>query len=224
VRDVEDEDAALVEVVTTFYGQYKHGEEKKGKTKAYKEGFPSLLESTRGRNIATLAEWAEFADACDALLRLGIKVEREKVLEELRLRAEAARELREELAREKLRRGAISYDDMLRGLVESLRARPDLAARLRGRYKACIVDEFQDTDPVQWEILDRLCLREDAGNPVVGEVAPVHSVSLPSLPLFLVGDPKQAIYGFRGGDLRTYLVARGVSVRWRGKGARRVSR
>jgi exodeoxyribonuclease V beta subunit len=186
----------LVAMVETFYGRYEHGAEKKGRTKAYKDGFGALLESTRGRDIASLAEWSAFATACDAALRLGLRVEEERALDALRLRAQAVTELREELAREKLRRGAISYDDMPANLVRALRKNPGLAGRIRRRYKACIVDEFQDTDPVQWEILERLCLSD------------AREGAAAALPLFLVGDPKQAIYGFRGGDLRTYLAAR----------------
>ena len=63
----------------------------------------------------------------------------------------------------------------------------DLAGRIRARYAAALVDEFQDTDAVQYEIFKRVWL--DAGEPLV-----------------LVGDPKQAIYAFRGADVHTYLV------------------
>nr|WP_257908460.1 UvrD-helicase domain-containing protein [Janibacter limosus] len=59
--------------------------------------------------------------------------------------------------------------------------------RMRQRWKVVLVDEFRDTDPVQWQILDRAF----SG----------HST------LVLIGDPKQAIYGFRGGDVDTYLTA-----------------
>ncbi|HZG95790.1 MAG TPA: UvrD-helicase domain-containing protein, partial [Mycobacteriales bacterium] len=65
------------------------------------------------------------------------------------------------------------------------------AARLRGRYQVVLVDEFQDTDPVQWEIL-RLAFH--------GAVT-----------LVLIGDPKQAIYAFRGADVLAYLDAAAVA-------------
>ena len=61
---------------------------------------------------------------------------------------------------------------------------------LRCRYRAVLVDEFQDTDPLQWRLLRRT-FAEQKGHL-----------------LLLVGDPKQAIYRFRGGDLATYLQAR----------------
>ncbi len=59
---------------------------------------------------------------------------------------------------------------------------------MRARYPAALIDEFQDTDPLQFAIFDR--------------------VFAPAGPLFLVGDPKQAIYSFRAADLHTYLAAR----------------
>src|SRR4029077_8877224 len=65
-----------------------------------------------------------------------------------------------------------------------------LTATLRRRYKLAIVDEFQDTDKVQWEIF-RTVFDDRAGRPI-----------------YLVGDPKQAIYGFRGADVTTYAEAR----------------
>ena len=63
-----------------------------------------------------------------------------------------------------------------------------LRKALQKRFRYAFVDEFQDTDPVQWEILQRIFLAED------------HR-------LLVIGDPKQAIYGFRGADLDTYRRA-----------------
>ncbi|HKP97309.1 MAG TPA: 3'-5' exonuclease, partial [Fibrobacteria bacterium] len=62
---------------------------------------------------------------------------------------------------------------------------------LRRDYRYCLVDEFQDTDPLQWEIFRRVFLDSGSANP-----------------LYLIGDPKQAIYRFRGGDVHTYMEAR----------------
>ena len=86
-----------------------------------------------------------------------------------------------------------SFDDLLRLLREALEA-PDtgaeLAASIRKQFRAVLIDEFQDTDPVQWAIFDRL---------FVGQAG--HW-------LYLIGDPKQAIYRFRGADIDTYLAAK----------------
>jgi exodeoxyribonuclease V beta subunit len=84
-----------------------------------------------------------------------------------------------------------SYDDLLlqlhAALLEDRNER--LIKLLRRRYPAALVDEFQDTDPVQYQILSQIY--SDSAQPV-----------------FLVGDPKQAIYSFRGADLYAYLRAR----------------
>jgi exodeoxyribonuclease V beta subunit len=96
--------------------------------------------------------------------------------------------------------GTLAFDDLLRQLHEALcdPARgPALEAVVRGRYQAALVDEFQDTDLVQYEIFRRLFRRG---------------------PLFLIGDPKQAIYRFRGADVFAYVEARADATRIYGLG------
>ena len=85
----------------------------------------------------------------------------------------------------------LGFDDMLFNLYARLHAEGSgpLAALLRRRFSAALIDEFQDTDPLQYAIFRRLYQGSDA-------------------PLLLVGDPKQAIYSFRGADLHTYMAAR----------------
>ena len=99
-----------------------------------------------------------------------------------------AHEVRAEIERRKRRLGILSYDDLLGRLAGAL-ADDDAPARqrMRQRWKVVLVDEFQDTDPKQWEVLDRAF----SGHATV----------------VLIGDPKQAIYAFRGGDVVTYLGA-----------------
>ena len=91
----------------------------------------------------------------------------------------------------KRERRVVAFDDMLFNLHERLQAArgAELAAALRQRFPAALIDEFQDTDPLQFSIFDTVYGR--------GEGL-----------LFLVGDPKQAIYSFRNADLHTYLQAR----------------
>lgn len=106
-------------------------------------------------------------------------------------------------ARERKRaRGLFDFDDML-GLVRDALVDPEqgplLLRALRSRYRLALIDEFQDTDPVQWEVFRRLF--------VEGTCA--HG-------LWVIGDPKQAIYGFRGADVFTYLRAREVLVEAQG--------
>lgn len=87
--------------------------------------------------------------------------------------------------------GVLSYDDLLNRLAQALEgpAAAFLRQRVRQRFPAALIDEFQDTDPVQYRIFHHLYGDDDA-------VA------------WLVGDPKQAIYSFRGADVFTYLEAR----------------
>lgn len=101
-----------------------------------------------------------------------------------------ARAVRHELTARKRAAGLVDYDDLLTGLRDALDdpvTGATARARVRDRYRVVIVDEFQDTDPVQWQIL------RDA----------FHGHAT----LVLVGDPKQAIYAFRGADVVTYLDA-----------------
>jgi len=87
--------------------------------------------------------------------------------------------------------GLFDFDDMILRVRDALAGEGGqaLAARLRERFEVALIDECQDTDAAQWEIFRTLFHHE--GHELV-----------------LVGDPKQAIYGFRGGDLPTYLAAR----------------
>ena len=98
----------------------------------------------------------------------------------------------DELRRRKRERRLLSFDDMLARLHGALTDHdlPWLAAALRQRYPCALIDEFQDTDPLQFAIFSRIYGSGGHG------------------PLFLVGDPKQAIYSFRSADINTYLAAR----------------
>lgn len=95
--------------------------------------------------------------------------------------------------RDKRERGLIDYDDMLAWVWRALNGGGGaaLAAALRERFRCALVDEFQDTDDLQWRIFRRLFVEGEATNR-----------------LYVVGDPKQAIYSFRGADVFTYLAAR----------------
>jgi len=111
--------------------------------------------------------------------------------------------LREEatqrLATLKRTRRVQTYDDLIDGVAHALEGsqRLDLVRKLRQQYRIALVDEFQDTDDRQWGIF----------HTVFGDSPEVQQLGLPPA-LFLIGDPKQAIYGFRGGDIHTYLKAK----------------
>jgi exodeoxyribonuclease V beta subunit len=99
-------------------------------------------------------------------------------------------EAREVLAQRKASRGVQGFDDLLEGLAAALQRPegPALAARIATRYPALLVDEFQDTDPKQYRIFSTL-----------------FAAGLKAL--LLIGDPKQAIYAFRGADVFAYAQA-----------------
>ncbi|MBI5185287.1 MAG: exodeoxyribonuclease V subunit beta [Nitrospinae bacterium] len=96
-----------------------------------------------------------------------------------------------ELRRKKREKNLRSFGDLLTDLRNPLKDKargPVLADTLRARFKAALIDEFQDTDPVQWDIFKTVFHGRESV-------------------LFLIGDPKQAIYGFRGADVHAYLEA-----------------
>jgi exodeoxyribonuclease V beta subunit len=96
----------------------------------------------------------------------------------------------QELPKRKGRLNVLTYDDLLNRVRGALTGEsgPTLAKALGAHYRAALIDEFQDTDSVQYEIFRRI-------------------FSDPQHYLFFVGDPKQAMYGFRGADVFTYLSA-----------------
>jgi len=91
--------------------------------------------------------------------------------------------------------GLYDFQDMLTLVADGLSGDSPpaqlLLSTLRGRFKYALIDEFQDTDDVQWFIFRRLFFESRAGHALV-----------------VIGDPKQAIYRFRGADVHTYLRAR----------------
>jgi exodeoxyribonuclease V beta subunit len=132
------------------------------------------------------------------------------------LRRALAKRVREVVDERKRRARLITYDDLLTRLVAAIndpRGGPAAVARLRQRFHVVLVDEFQDTDELQWNILSTaFSPRRASGRagPTTGE-----ATALPARPgdpedrraLVLIGDPKQAIYAFRGADVHAYLAA-----------------
>ena len=148
-----------------------------------------LRERTKPGTIAP--EHAIF-EAIEALLAAPL------TLNDLML-TRAMREIREAVAAEKRRRGELGFDDMLSRLDSALQsANGDaLGSAIRTRFPVAMIDEFQDTDPQQYRIFRRIWHHQ------------------PDSALLLIGDPKQAIYAFRGADIFTYMQARDeVSARY----------
>ncbi len=131
-----------------------------------------------------------FFDGCDRLYRLGEALEREMDAALLYLKRKILADAPAELRLRKRSRNIMFFDDLLIRLRQAIRAAAGdaLVQEVRSRYAAALVDEFQDTDTVQYEIFSHFF----AGSAHV---------------LFMIGDPKQAIYGFRGADIFSYIHA-----------------
>jgi exodeoxyribonuclease V beta subunit len=101
--------------------------------------------------------------------------------------------LREKLPIIKHQRNVLSFDDLLLELQNALGKNPELASILQNKHPVALIDEFQDTDPIQYSIFASIYQQTKHSNKHAS--------------LFYVGDPKQAIYSFRGADIFTYLKA-----------------
>ena len=99
---------------------------------------------------------------------------------------------RQLLAQAKQRQAQLSFDDLLSQLEQAIVQDEEglLTSRIRQLYPVAMIDEFQDTDPQQYHIFREIYLDQ------------------PQTGWFMIGDPKQAIYGFRGADIFTYIQAR----------------
>jgi exodeoxyribonuclease V beta subunit len=159
----------------------------------FSHGGPPSIDRAQAADIATAA-----IDNPTAAITGGSSEDGE-------MRVRLARAARAELERRKRAMAVMTYDDLVTRLADTLEGAggPATAALLRRRFSVVLVDEFQDTDPAQWEIM-RLAF--------AGEGAT----------LVLIADPKQAIYSFRGADVYAYLEAARtagaqatLSVNWR---------
>ena len=171
VAFVEDSRYLVDEVVTDLYVRFFH---RPGKESAF-----SLKEAIRIGELAV-------GNPDAALMPADAPKD-----SPAQLRWRLATRVRQEVDRLRRLAAALTYDDLLTRLRDTLGhpVRGELACRrLRERYHVALVDEFQDTDPIQWEIMRRAY----AGS---------------GSTLVLIGDPKQAIYAFRGADVYAYLEA-----------------
>ncbi len=135
-----------------------------------------------------------FFDAVHQLRQCYAELQTELDQHSLRIKQELVHYLRQEVARRKVKRGVLSFEDLLQQVYKALTGAlgPRLGTTLRGKYHAALIDEFQDTDPVQYGIFSTLFERSGYSSDTA---------------LFLIGDPKQAIYSFRGADVFAYLTA-----------------
>ncbi|MDZ7332855.1 MAG: exodeoxyribonuclease V subunit beta [candidate division KSB1 bacterium] len=139
-----------------------------------------------------------FFDLCETLFRSKDQLETIYKKRLISLKIKLFSFWQTELARRKTEKNLQSFDDLLLKLYEALKSPSgnDLAAVIRNKFKAALIDEFQDTDPIQYAIFKAIFHHPDSI-------------------LFLIGDPKQAIYGFRGADIFAYMdAARQVTNRY----------
>ncbi|MBA8853440.1 exodeoxyribonuclease-5 [Ochrobactrum intermedium] len=141
----------------------------------------------------------DFFDACCAAWTALLQSASGQVLAAL---IDEARPMLDRYREHKRASAQLDFDDLIYAARDLLRDHEAVRRALGQRYAKVLVDEFQDTDPLQAEIFWRLC-----GDPVE-DPRDWGSFRIRPGALFLVGDPKQAIYRFRGADVGAYVQAR----------------
>lgn len=148
-------------------------------------------------NDAAEAHYTACCDAWNALVQVAAGHALAELIDE-------ARPILQRYRDHKRASAQLDFDDLIFAARDLLRDHDDVRRALGQRFAHVLVDEFQDTDPLQTEIFWRLC-----GEPVDGDEDWTRFRIRPGA-LFLVGDPKQAIYRFRGADVGAYVQARGA--------------
>lgn len=174
---------------------------------------------------------AALQELCDALDAAQPEAEQRLIDLQVRLIAQ----LNEQLPQRKAAQRLLAFDDLLNKLQQALYGEggEHLAGTLRAQYPVALIDEFQDTDPVQYQVFHRIYSGPGVASDLLARKAPSEgrdSTGCTASPergtdaasearssqwgdLCFVGDPKQAIYAFRGADLATYLKARDEAAR-----------
>jgi exodeoxyribonuclease-5 len=149
-----------------------------------------LNDSAEAHYAACCEAWGALLQAAASQVLADLIAETQPVLQRYRDHKRASAQL--------------DFDDLIFAARDLLRDHDDVRRALGQRFSRVLVDEFQDTDPLQTEIFWRLC-----GDPADGDSDWTQFRIRPGA-LFLVGDPKQAIYRFRGADVGAYVLARDV--------------
>jgi exodeoxyribonuclease V beta subunit len=172
---------ALAEDMDLWNGKYPLFE----KAERFSTAF---LEKATKKNHVTPQN--PFFDVCQTAVTIHARMvdQLAAYIRYLKIRLQA--ETRQRLDRKKVRQNILFFDDLLLHVHDALKGRrgQELVRAVRRQYKAALVDEFQDTDPLQYDIFQRLF---DSASDL----------------LVMIGDPKQAIYSFRGADIFSYLKA-----------------
>jgi exodeoxyribonuclease V beta subunit len=135
-----------------------------------------------------------FWSVCELLIDAHNQLQTARGVQLQNLRLSLLSYINEKVPEQKQQQQVQSYDDLLINLDQALSADygEQLIDQLQKQYQAALIDEFQDTDPVQYDSFSRIYAKS-------------------GLPTFYVGDPKQAIYSFRGADIFTYLKAKSAT-------------
>lgn len=184
-EDVRARDADGVEATCVSLLDWKFRNPQKGRGKKYGDNLEREEVLTAHRALCDVLE--RFQEAADADLAALLRAELAEAIERYEV--------------SKARGGRLDFLDLLRKTRDLLQSRDDVREDFQHRFSHVFVDEFQDTDPLQAEILLLLV----ADDPRVSDWRDV--TPLPGK-LFLVADPKQSIYRFRRADVRTYLEVR----------------
>jgi exodeoxyribonuclease V beta subunit len=156
------------------------------------DGFERFTRQTmqRGLKKGCALPGCAFYALCDELLHAALELEHSFGRRVSLLSSRLYATLRRELSFRKSAANQLGFGDLLERAHESLLgpSGPMLADQLRSRLRAALIDEFQDTDPLQYAIFKTIFEHRNT-------------------PFYLIGDPKQAIYSFRGADVHAYLLA-----------------
>jgi exodeoxyribonuclease V beta subunit len=189
---VTNETPLLTEVVQDFWVRELHTAPAAFVSSLADGGITPASLAQLATTVSTHPDMPVLPERADAVLQAAESPpEQAYAAQALALQLDCVAYARRELRRRKEQARVQSFDDLLQRLAEALRGPggPGLAAAMRARFRAALIDEFQDTDPVQYEIFRRVYLNRDVA-------------------LFLIGDPKQAIYAFRGADVFAYMQAK----------------
>ena len=169
---------------------FSHGENNTGLFPNFRKFTTSHVEDERSLKKNFPPPEHPFFDLCESLYRASEELQNAFGLRLLGLKAGMLGEVGEALTGKKTEKNVQTFDDLLLKLESALSGKGgrELALAIGRKYRAALIDEFQDTDPLQYAIFRR----------VFGK---------PGSILFLVGDPKQSIYGFRGADIFAYMEA-----------------
>ncbi|MED7788456.1 UvrD-helicase domain-containing protein [Francisella sp. 19X1-34] len=137
---------------------------------------------------------------------------------------QACTKIRKDFVKAKEQKGVLDFDDLITKLCQSVKSSLELVKTLQTQYPIALIDEFQDTDAEQYQILDAIYPLKNTSHSHEGGNLLTNGLNLKDTHLrgydnndvqdeskhllLMIGDPKQAIYGFRGGDIFTYLKAK----------------